>query len=221
MTVSSVDIANSADNHHHKSKPIIFNGPMVRAILAGKKSTTRRVLKPQPLFLSGLGKRVYRDEDWRKSWGDDPSADLRFRKGDILWVRETWQEVVSYSNGDTDILYKADNDIQDGPWRPSIYMPKQYARIWLRVTGVKVERVRDISERDAIAEGVELSPNTDSGYRVYLTRPNSIDADAVDSRRPLKCFEYLWNNLNEKRGFGWDANPWVVAVTFERVEAPK
>jgi hypothetical protein len=155
-------------------RPILFSGPMVRALLEGRKTQTRRVHKA-PTGLEHLAGSVL----------------PRFEVGDRLWTRETW---APKTNG---FLYGADwlPSAYDGlkPWRPSIFMPRRASRLTLTVTDVRVQRVQDISATDAEEEGVrcDMSPRT-----------------FVDH------FHRLWDSLNASRGYGWEANPWVVALTF-------
>ncbi len=116
--------------------------------------------------------------------------------GDRLWVRETW---CYYGAGDAHLGYKATDEICPDAidkWKPSIYMPRAASRIMLEVTEVRVQRLQDISEEDAIAEGI---PKDDWFGLLTVKRD----------------FQELWNAINEKRGYGWDSNPWVWAVSFE------
>ena len=146
-------------------KPILFSTPMVQAILSGSKTLTRRVMKPQPLFYTG--RKYIVPDDAPKKWHD---CDDIFaaglcpygRTGDVLWVRETWcMEWVDPDGFTGKYLYKADgievihvDDPEKSPWRPSIHMPREAARIFLKVKSVSVGRLQDISEEDAVAEGV-------------------------------------------------------------------
>jgi hypothetical protein len=189
-----------------KAKPIIFSTPMVHTILDGRKTMTRRVIKPQPeRYLSKDARNRVPMAVWvdNEKWVKSP-----YQPGDILWVRETWCRVGEdvkpiHLNLEQihfgQILYKADGfDISGiGKWRPSIFMPKEAARIFLRITGVRAERVQDITAHDAIREGME----------------SEIPFDTVDE------FKELWNNLNAKRGYSWESNPWVWVISFERVSA--
>ena len=177
-------------------KPILFNTEMVRAILEGRKTMTRRVVKPQPEFCIASD---IRNRQPLAFWVDNARwVKPRYQPGDILWVRETWSrdesgEYVYRTN------YGTTEDDSFPPsmfkWRPSIHMPREAARIFLRVTNVRVERVQDITAHDAIREGME----------------SEIPFDTVDE------FKELWNNLNAKRGYGWESNPWVWVVKFERI----
>lgn len=234
-------------------KPILFSGPMVRALLEGRKTQTRRIIKPQPsrevtsagvISRSGIGQ----TDEWSwlsgdpkdcDTWGGEGEFKTGYRPGDMLWVRENWQ-TGSTSDG-PQISYRATPDFfqidawdgtdegagpsfnyarcpsakfshwlsdvleNDGPWRPSIHMPRWASRLTLEVTDVKVERLHDISEEDAAAEGVESDSD---GWFDYLMPSTQCCRSARDSMRTL------WDSLNAARGFGWDANPWVVAVSF-------
>lgn len=143
-------------------KPILFNTEMVRAILEGRKTVTRRVVKPQPAGDGSAPVPLKTRPGYWNSWGDDNVYRPPYQPGDILWVRETWQ--TKRGGG---YLYKADTigsfDLfmtPEGrvvnyiPWRPSIHMPREAARIFLKVTGVRVERLRDITDQEAEKEGI-------------------------------------------------------------------
>jgi hypothetical protein len=211
-----------------KERPIIFSGEMVRAILEGRKTVTRRVIKPQPpegyewseedrLFVDVCGSRL------------GLLRHCQYERGMALWVRETWRALDDYNGvGNTstsaEIEYRADSarEWRDIPgekqeewfykltpwvngrnrfWRPSIFMPRWASRITLEIADVKIERIQDISEEDAKAEGIAVWPRT------YITKGRWLSG-------PVAGFAQLWNSLNEKRGFGWDANPWVWVVAF-------
>lgn len=186
--------------------PILFNGPMVRAILEGRKTKTRRIVK---LNASG------RASKGKKNWHcDDPDALLAcpYLPGDRLWVRETWCDTRS-GGFDKPIHYKADipnpseaDDIRIShgiPWHPSIHMPRWASRITLEVTGVRIERLQDISDDDAKAEGLmgphHLSAEWSGGYGWF--------------QRPRCAFRSLWNGINLDAK-GWDANPRVWVIDF-------
>jgi hypothetical protein len=206
-------------------KPILFSTPMVQAILDGRKTMTRRIVKVNiadrfVLDDSGnvLGSYTEGMPEVYPTIDDAP-----YQEGDILWVRETW---CNYNNK---FYYKADKKCygctEDGicmprgieshitcelcesvgvdgyiRWRPSIHMPREAARIFLRVKTVRVERLQDITEEDAKAEG--CMPTILDGV-VFIAAKGE--------------FHAIWDNLNAKRGFGWDANPWVWVISFERI----
>lgn len=185
-------------------KPILFNTEMVRAILEGRKTVTRRVVKPQPAGDGSAPEPLKTRPGYWNSWGDDNVYRPPYQPGDILWVRETWQ--TKRGGG---YLYKADTigsfDLfmtPEGrvvnyiPWRPSIHMPREAARIFLRVTGVRVERLQDISYADVIAEG--------------------IPAGHAENTK----FMALWDGTmkrEDRNRYGWDVNPWVWVFDFERI----
>ena len=254
-----------------RERPILFSGPMVRALLDGRKTQTRRVVKPQPKSEATpvfgplyLGPDVAHESTSHLVWQDDPQSYFKLpcpfgQPGDLLYVRETWaiknwsdRELAScgfddapthptevYLGTPTRAIHQAsyNNMVGDlGRWRPSIHMPKWAARIWLRVTDVRVEQVQEITEGDAWAEGVQI-PVSESGGILMRCSPNAA-GKAPASYLPLgRCFigqppltkaelaisHYadLWDELNAKRGYGWDANPFVWVVTFEKAEAPR
>ena len=193
-------------------KPILFSTPMVRAILDGRKTQTRRVIKiddaPENWKKSIAGTSIVRTSPYDAKLS-------RYAPGDILWVRETWTPFcvnkTSCRNSilaHPDYCYKAtvDKDCVDKlgcKWRPSIHMPRAAARIFLRVTNVRAERLQEISEANAIKEGL---------IRTILDGAVFISAKGH--------FRVLWDSLNAKSGYGWDTNPWVWVIGFERCEKP-
>lgn len=207
-----------------KERPILFSGPMVRAILDGRKTQTRRVMKPQPTAFWNDGRQP-------KNLPYDRSKDQVIRcpygqPGDRLWVRETWAVVPQVTDngpkhkakGDgTGVTWRADwNGNPSGfKWKPSIHMPRWASRITLEIVHVRVERLQSISEQDAIAEGVESRPvkwnSKASQYRYYgwLEKHDQWSSSAICS------FESLWDKINGPGS--WDANPWVWVVEFRRV----
>jgi len=197
-----------------KERPILFSGPMVRAILDGTKTQTRRALKPQPIY-TGRAK----DYEWdaRGQVGFVPIRDAREFgpygiPGDRLWVRETWVHGLT-DLGQAPVYYRADGEDDTTLWRPSIYMPRRLSRITLEIKDVRVERLQDISENDAKSEGICYDYNVDPigpcKWRVPGTNMG------VDS--PKGAFSTLWDSIatNFSR---WEFNPWVWVVEFERVK---
>ena len=188
-------------------KPILFSTPMVQAILDGKKTQTRRVIKiddtPENWKISIAGTSIVRAEPYDVKLP-------RYAAGDILWVRETWSihECVKCQAGipalggecKCEYVYRTNYGATDFRWKPSIHMPKEAARIFLKVTDVRVERLQDITEEDAIAEG--MSKTLVDGVVFISAKGN---------------FHVLWDSLNIKRGYGWDTNPWVWVIEFERI----
>ncbi|RVI16110.1 hypothetical protein CN200_16315 [Sinorhizobium meliloti] len=207
-------------------RPILFSGAMVRALLAGTKTQTRRLLKPQPKVLkNGSWYRPFpRDRsNWQYALGGIIHAytKLRIVEGDRLWVRETWSHtgdhVFSISEARRSpfghAIYQADEnpDYPHAKFWPSIHMPREFSRMTLIVTDVRVERLQNISEADAIAEGIERHH---SGWMPYSTA--FYEADGVTPANyhvdPRESYRSLWNKIN---GFGaWEANPWIAAYTF-------
>lgn len=226
-----------------KERPILFNTEMVKAILEGRKTQTRRVMKPQPEMVTSRGRRIYRDEDFKKSWESIPGTmegdgfvDCPYGKpGDRLWVRETWTEIdfgpVDFGGAmheETGIVYRADfKEPEHWVWRPSIHMPRHASRILLEITDIRVERVQEITPQDGIKEGIECYTDGAewcgihefSGYRNYQSNQVDKDGDTVDDwfSNPIDSFRSLWDSINAKRGFGWDVNPWVWVVEFKKI----
>lgn len=188
-------------------KPMLMNTEMVKAILAGRKTQTRRLIKERHL-------RVL-DSPYHKEHSEVPDKVLLeklcespYQPGDVLYVRETWCKG-SLNGGAEQYFYRADDNDFHCQWRPSIYMPKEVARIFLRVTGVRVERLQDITLDDAIAEGCQgkfigCGECAGAGWEIL----------------PEDEFADLWDSTIKKSDFdkyGWDANPWVFVISFERV----
>lgn len=185
-----------------KERGMIFNGEMVRAILDGRKTQTRRTIKWKQTRFTEIGER---EDGSRWPWSEDAEHACDFwhpcpfgAVGDRIWVRETWNKYGGL------LTYRADHDWIDdmrketvctAKWVPSIHMPRWASRILLEITDVRVERLNSITEEDAEAEGV-----TDSGFGDLL----------VDGYR------YLWKSIYGEES--WKANPFVWVVSFKRVE---
>ena len=170
-------------------KPILFNTAMVRAILDGRKTQTRRVIKPAPFDITF------------------ENREPQYHIGDTLYVRETWKQYTTGTAGHGLIdgyLYKADEPqdttgmMVEGHWHPSIHMPRSAARIFLRVTNVRCEQVQDITNADAKSEGV-MCATDNSGI---MHRFN---------------FRFLWDSITDE-STNWNANPWVWVYEFERIK---
>lgn len=223
-----------------KERPILFSGPMVKAIIEGRKTQTRRIVKPHPPLES--------DND--ASWPDAKAALWRNSKqyardccpygqpGDRLWVRETWADtngesgpMISYRAGGDRFLvedsYPVDysrypgcqftmwcGDLRRGEdghkWRPSIFMPRWASRITLEVTGVRVERLQSMPRQDAIAEGIEPTMCC-SGIEC------GCQGKPVDD--PTWAYQDLWDEINGKGS--WAANPWVWVLSFRNLDADR
>ena len=219
-------------------KPILFNTEMVRAILDGRKSCTRRICKdandctvPDMDFYDS-DKRTYAVHNYvDKEHKDKLSIAERtcpICPGDILYVLETWCALpvneAGHIRGHSTYYYRADGDLRPsgwrGKWRPSIHMPKEAARIWLKVTDVRVERLQDITPKDAKNEGVGNLFYEDIGYseKNYGTE---VDPEYGIAKEQ---FAWLWDSTIKKSDldrYGWNANPWVWVIEFERCEKPK
>lgn len=215
------------------TKPILFNTQMVRAILDGRKSCTRRIVKPQwkecpnckyvqnEYIYDNLAENVYCA---RCGYPLVPERRAPYQPGDILYVRETWERFECWNcEGDEKgncpkepkksvldktcgcYMYRATDEISgDAKWHPSIHMPKEAARIWLKVTDVRVERLQEITADDIRNEGL-----------------SSAAVHCGDMEIALKEWEDLWNSTIKKSDLGrydWNASPWVWVIEFERCE---
>lgn len=202
--------------------PILFNGSMVRAIIAGRKTQTRRILKSQPTPLAGgwmYDGKYFADDAQCRSYlfhdvygekGSPYGSAYADRTGDLLWVRETW---IPTTKGDRVADYRATSEGREyaAPWKPSIHMPRWASRITLRVTDVRVERVQEISKDDAKAEGIYANA---AGY--LNAAPPFVGNLKYDY---VTAFRTLWDSINAARGHGWESNPWVWVVSF-KIEVP-
>jgi len=212
--------------------PIIFSGPMMRAILAGKKTQTRRVLKVQPLDIIPM-EGEYAGTRWMVLMSREPNRGKVMRcrfgdPGDRLWVRETWRHYANeYCDGKTfaHVKYAADeakrvidiSHIEDPPvrswwntgrhpWQASIFMPRWASRLLLEITDVRVQRVQEITGEDCEAEG--MTAFCDDGVHD--------PGDAMYAQ-----FRDLWDSINAKRGYPWSLNPWVWAISFRVAKEAK
>ena len=243
-------------------KPILFNTEMVRAILDGRKTCTRRLVKPQPksklcYTFAGSDSNTwgYPNRTAHEIWGEEfklpndiTEEELSkrwnppYHTDDILYVRETWQcwrahryeatadirfraggdDVrLQFANGNTDSIDRLDYETfvhkwfsHNGEWKPSLFMPKEAARIWLKVTDVRIERLQDVTEDGAKAEGA-------IDNRGFIHSPEN-EYDRIHTAR--EHFIKIWNSTIKKSNlnrYGWDANPWVWVIEFERCEKPE
>lgn len=202
--------------------PVLFNTDMVRAILDGHKTVTRRVVKPQ-MDACPSCRHIHTDYIYDRnaeniycaSCGEPFHPEMKppYQPGDILYVRESiWQNVghTLDVDGETRVIWgrlfkyvASDENPESWEWvrRPSIHMPKEAARIWLKVTNVKVERLKDIDTLGCQCEGIDITRNG-----------------------VFKRFSLLWNSAIKKADldrYGWEANPWVWVIRFERCEKPE
>ena len=183
---------------------------MVQAILAGRKTQTRRVMKPQPTWVLNDGKPLC------------PTYP-KYQPGDILYVRETWRHLGGFDSRpeyavmtERDFVYKADEE-WNGPWKPSLFMPKEAARIFLQVTDVRAQHLQDITKEDAIAEGIDsFRPIPGDGS------PETLYYHYLKNKwgpSPLHSFQTLWDSINAKTS-PWEKNDWVWVYTFKKIENP-
>jgi hypothetical protein len=223
-------------------KQILFGTPMVKTILRADnpKTQTRRVITPQPI-LSSDGMWRWKDCQWMDGGIGFPVSGIKdhtkYQIGDILWVREAFT-LTNYGNP----VYKADyrdkygeywSSVSSDPtgvkWKPSIHMPRVAARIFLKVTDVRVEQIQDISEADAKAEGIRsywLTKEAGAGASDWHESNGPPFVGVTEGAGGALCstrraaFSRLWDSINSSRGYGWDTNPWVWAYTFERCAKP-
>lgn len=189
-----------------KQTPILFSTPMVQAILAGRKTQTRRVVKDKMLQENTDPE----TEEYLKLTTICPYGYV----GDVLWVRETFAKRDTPDaewNPKWGYCYKADNDplYEHKKFKPSIHMPKEACRVWLRVTNLRIERLHDISESDSIKEGVEFE-GEQPWYKDYVRK-----LKFFPFANPFYSFRSLWKSINGDDS--WNANPWVWVVQFEVV----
>lgn len=212
------------------AKPILFNTDMVRAIQNGIKTSTRRIVRNNPCectskVVNGVCK-LCDDKGGFYLPDDYVKARSPYQVGDMLYVRETWQELkykrptvaIPDDFKEKEYVYLANGDIcnSDGSkfkWKPSIHMPKEAARFFLRITDVRVERLQDIADEQVEQEGIYLSLKKQEKRYTW--------GDGVYDLFPKSCFRRLWNgNIKESdlTKYGWAANPWVWVIEFERLE---
>ncbi|NUP08372.1 MAG: hypothetical protein HOW73_20170 [Polyangiaceae bacterium] len=231
-----------------KERPIIFSGPMVRAIIEGRKTQTRRILRtdaPHVYCISAGGVAL----EWGPADEDGDPMDGDFRSpygvaGDRLWVRETWalEELGKIDPIDGDrVVWKADrqaawrvdmaerfylaSDYEPDRWRPSIHMPRWASRIDLDVASVRVERLQDITEDDARAEGLKkLTKDGGITWKFGIPDRDGLPGEDDDGQHwqewevdPRKAFAKLWDRINGERA-SWQSNPHVWVVSFARVQ---
>lgn len=222
-----------------KVRPIIFSAPMVRAILDGRKTQTRRIVKPQPMLADKVvynngevGEWRYKHEGWRwrneEIYEGDPFRCPYGGVGGVLWVREAFHTSPHFK-----CLYRADYDddarppkvVAPGGWKPSIHMPRRLSRIDLEITGLRVERLQDISREDAIAEGLDPTHIDSLGRQQWKVYPHQDGTPGEEvaayvgrptTSKPIDSYKSLWLSINGPGS--WDANPFVWVIEFKRIE---
>ena len=230
-----------------KEHPILMNKDMVLALLDNRKHATRRVVKNKKLPMLNVNDKfttykymgytkdlnVYLfNEYWKKVLVFTHHLKCKYAVGDHLWVRETTMEYKLVRDGKVrkvyGYIYKADNKEvifqQDGcepdahyVTKPSIFMPRSYSRITLEITKIEIQRLNDITNQEAISEGIEVIP----ALKGYFSEQyhNYIFGDMTGSA--IESFSTLWDSINEKRGYGWKSNPFVWVYTFKVIGPEK
>ncbi|HUV01187.1 MAG TPA: hypothetical protein VMW32_09515 [Bacteroidales bacterium] len=205
-----------------KERPILFSTLMVQALLAGNKTQTRRVIKEPYQSYPCVTKHLTSCEfDFHYDHGVGQFTASPYGKlGDILWVRETWGlQRSDFEPMDVPFYcYKADDETYLPKWRPSIFMPKAVCRIKLQITDIRVERLQNISEGDAIAEGVKRDRDGWKSYEIIhigkykgQKHPHS----CVPNRSPITSYKELWESINGIDS--WSSKPWVWVITFKKL----
>ena len=218
-------------------KPILFNTEMVQAILKGNKTSTRRPIKRTPCNDEPCGYGFWKDySEHDKRWyiKDYTHAPVWwtleeyiskfsiYHIGDTIWVRETWQESECFDNNiKGKYCYRANDEENDFAnefkvkWRPSIHMPKTAARLFLKVTDIRIERLQDITEDGAKGEGIRSFTKDDVVFK-YSSTDEFVWQDAP--RTAKEAFEKLWDSCGYKSPKSWPFNPWVWVIEFEKMK---
>ena len=219
-----------------KERPIIFSGEMVKAILDGKKTMTRHLVKFKdfttdsitPLHIE-LAEGRYCLFNERNGWLIGYPKCKFGEIGDRLWVRETWQEIgpdclLTYKATYPSDLYAKRPELENVPplaglkergylWKSPMFMPRWASRILLEITDIRVERLQDISEQDCEKEGLRILPA--SGR--YVVNPGDQHFGGA-SHDAVEVFSWLWDSINAKKGYPWSSNPWVWAIELKVIE---
>ena len=209
VTANGVNTVLTAGNF----KPILFSTEMVQAILRGEKTQTRRLCKFGKAYdIFHDGKHEVEAEETIEN-----ILPCKYKVGDILWVRETWHPKRHSFPIGLPYEYKAtakeDGNPTDEPWKPSIFMPKEACRIFLKLKSIRIERINDISENDSLQEGIQP-----------FTKDNNIFKHGLDgwewqsmTKYAKEAYKILWQKINGEKS--WAENPWVFVYEFERTEA--
>ena len=213
-------------------KQILFKTEMVKAILDGRKTVMRRVLAEKERLdkKHGLDREPYKFRTGE--WCVDKQTDVddyrtcvlkpKYQPGEILYVRETWDSVPDFARGTDKYYYKADGELRPvawrGNWKPSIHMPKEAARIFLRVTDIRIERLQEMPHDAPKKEGIHYCECPDG----FTWNSHTTMQDCYIN--PMGAMKALWNSTVKKSDletYGWDANPWVWVIEFERISRKK
>lgn len=206
-------------------KPILFNTSMVRAILDGEKTCTRRVIKlPKHIEKQRNGLYILCAEG--STYSDKEFKDVidyinpPYKVGDILYIRETWANTWT-PDGDIGFVYKSDGESKNFPywgnakrgkhevWMPSIHMPKEAARVFLKVISVRVERLKDITDEGCYQEGISGTSFYDEAEHIQIA------GIGLNDSLERAAFSLLWNSTVKEEKYSWEANPWVWVIEFE------
>jgi len=202
-----------------KERPVLFSAPMIRAILEGRKTVTRRIVKPQPYLADNGEHWIWDGKKCAAMWAVTETPNLsdccpHGQAGDRLWVRETFAHIWTDKERDWHCVYVADGIPEYLPkgevikWTPSIHMPRAYSRLTLEVVSVRVERLQQISAKDAKAEGCE--------YRIQCG--NGMTTQEHDGTGWIDGYRQLWETLHGPGS--WELSPWVWVIEFRRIEQP-
>lgn len=198
-----------------KERPILFSAPMVRAILEGRKTQTRRVIVEQPIAATTEVRRMVVPNEfgeWSCHTADGAHFGTRRCKfgepGERLWVRETWRRLPGWNSRDKsrEYAFRADGDFPDLTWKPSIFMPREACRILLEVVSVRAERLQAMTHMDWRADFAQSGAEIESALGTFTG----------DVRR-REMSQTFWDSINAERGFTWASNPWVWVIEFRRV----
>lgn len=224
-------------------KPILMTTEMVKAIFEDRKTQTRRVIKPQPEKCKGsAGESIgVFTPLYKMPYGIDITEERMICKtikeydvcpygkvGNRLWVRETWCDP---NNEGLNVFYKADfpyyynnqhgdrvkMEVDELKWKPSIFMPKNYSRITLEITDIRVEKIKDTSEDDCMLEGIDMETDHAS-LCINIEDCTAYENDLIDGSAIKTVFSKLWDKINRKRGYGWGVNPWVWVIEFKQIK---
>ena len=212
-------------------KPILFNTAMVRAILDGEKTCTRRILKlPKHIEKQRNGLYILCAEG--STYSDKEFKDVidyinpPYKVGDILYIRETWANTWT-PDGDVGFVYKADGEPKNFPywgnakrgkhevWMPSIHMPKEAARVFLKVISVRAERLKDITDEGCYQEGISGTSFYDEAEHIQIA------GIGLNDSLERTAFSLLWNSTVREEKYSWEGNPWVWIIGFKRIESVK